>query len=190
MALSFSFPKKTAMKKILLPVILIMVSVFAGAQEIVIPNKPTMLINSRPGYLTYNEIAGGIGLGNTSVPFSRSYLGLLTIHSYQINKNFTAGGGTGALFYNGGTLVPLLLDFRYHFMINTFTPYILADGGLLLNFSELNSTRLYINPGIGVRYSFSSKIAVTFSTGFWIQSGAASRDSFIPVRLGMVYKPR
>lgn len=59
------------MKRIIFLTATILLTLYAGAQDIVLPNKPSTLINSRPGYLTFNELAGGIGLGNTSVPFSK-----------------------------------------------------------------------------------------------------------------------
>lgn len=178
------------MKRINFLIIALISTVALNAQDFVMPNRPKAILDSRSGYITFNELNGGIGLGAINVPFSKYFFGFTTIHGYQVNKDFVTCGGTGILFYNEGTLVPLFLDFRFNLRINTFTPYLMADGGMLLNFSNINSTRLFINPAIGVRYSLSVKLAATFSTGFWMQQGGGNRDSFIPFRAGIVYKPR
>ena len=74
-------------------------------QDRVIPNKPYSSLYSGPGYITNNEFTSGFGLGNVSLPFTKTFFGFNTIHGYQINRFFVISGGTGALFYNGGTLI-------------------------------------------------------------------------------------
>jgi len=116
--------------------------------------------------------------------------GFTTIHGYQMNKNFLLAGGAGALFYNGGMLIPLLMDFRYNIRISSFTPYAYSDGGVLINPSDpVEGSKIFINGGGGVRYSFSRKLAAAASVGYWVQNGL-SRDSFVVVKAGLTYKPR
>jgi len=177
------------MKRKLSIIILIISTVTViSAQDMVDPNRPGTLLNNNPGFITINELHFGIGLGTTNVPYSKSFFGFTTINGYQINKNFVAAAGTGLSFYNGGMLVPLFLDFRFRFNISQFTPYFFGDGGFLLNPSDLNSTKLFINPGLGIRYSFSKNLAANLGGGFLIQTGGGTRDTFINIKMGVTYK--
>lgn len=179
------------MKRTLLIMLMAIVGVITvSAQKTVSPNKPYSTLISTPGYVTINELTAGIGLGDIVVPYSKSFVGFTTIHAYQIDKNFVIGAGTGASFYNGGTLIPLFLDFRYRFYISTITPYLFGDGGFLFSLSDFNNeSRIFVNPGMGVRYTISEKIGITCGIGYWLQSGGSSyRDSFINFKLGATFK--
>ena len=146
------------------------------------------VLRSSSGFITINELTVGIGLGETGVPYSKSFFGITTVNGYQTDNNFIAAIGTGLSFYNGGMLVPLFLDFRYGFNIDQFNPYIFVDGGLLFNFSDFKEgTKLFINPGIGVRYYVSQKMAVTLGGGLLVQY-RPSRDAFINIKAGVSYK--
>ncbi|MCE5346083.1 MAG: hypothetical protein LLG13_07330 [Bacteroidales bacterium] len=170
----------------LLAVIFLSVS-FVSAQNKFTANRPEINLSSEPGYITINEFTAGFGLKDTSVPYSKSFFGFTTIHGYQIDKSFVVAGGTGVHFYNNGTLVPLFIDVRYRIIIDKFTPYAFGDGGLLLDFSAKKDTRLFINPGIGVRYTINRNFAVNLGTGLFSQFGDL-RDSFINLKTGVTYK--
>jgi len=173
---------------IIIVVICAIVTTTVSAQNIAVPNMPVTVLSREPGFITINEITFGIGLGDTDVDYSKTFIGFTTINGYQINKNFVAAAGTGLFFYNGGLLVPLFLDFRYRFNINQYTPYLFADGGFLLNFSEISSTKLFINPGIGIRYTFSRNIGVNLGSGLMVQTGDGNRDTFINIKSGVTFK--
>ena len=93
----------------------------------------------------------------------------------------------GLSFYDAGLLVPLFLDFRYTFINIKISPYIFGDGGLLLNVSDLNTTKLFINPGAGVRYSFNRSFAMTLGAGILSQVDGNNRASFVNLKAGGVY---
>jgi hypothetical protein len=173
---------------IIIVIICAIVTATVSAQDIILPNMPVKVLSSNSGFISINELTAGIGLGETIVPYSKSFIGFTTVNGYQINKNFVIAAGTGLYFYDGGLLVPLFLDFRYRFYIGVFTPYFFTDGGLLLNFSDINLTKPLINPGIGVRYSFSRKVAVNLGSGLLIQQGSSNRDAFINIKAGVTYK--
>jgi len=170
---------------VLATVILLAVSL-VSAQEMVNPNMPYVSLRDSPGYITINEFNTGVGLGVTSVPYSKFFFGINTIHGYQINESFVVGGGTGVSFYNDGTLVPLFIDVRYRFLVNKFTPFLIGDAGLLFGGGE---TRLFVNGGGGIRYALNDKFSIHFGSGLWIQNGN-TRDSFINFKFGLTYKPR
>lgn len=167
-------------------VVLVFTFSLASAQDKVAPNRPYVSLSAKSGYITINEFSAGTGLKVTDVPYSKSFFGINTIHGYQINESFVVGGGTGVLFYNEGSLIPLFADVRYRFLINKFTPYLFGDGGMLFGGGE---TRLFVNGGGGVRYTINDRLGIHFGTGLWIQNGT-TRDSFISFKLGVVFKPR
>ncbi len=149
---------------------------------------PSSAYQYKPGFITINVLTAGIGLKITDVPYSKSFIGFTTVNGYQINRNFIAAVGTGLSFYNGGMLIPLFLDFRYMYNLKQFTPFIVADGGFLLNFSNfIEGTKLFINPSIGIMYYLPKKIALTFGGGLLIQYGPI-RDSFLNLNVGAYYK--
>lgn len=158
-----------------------------SAQEKIDPNQPGTNLSTEKGYITINELQFGFGLGVIDVPYSKSFFGFTTVHGYQFNKSIVAAAGTGLSFYNGGLLVPLFLDFRYRFDIDQYTPYVFADGGFLLNFSDFGSTKLFINPGMGIRYAFNRNWAANLGAGVLVQHGGF-RDSFINFKMGATYK--
>ena len=170
-----------------LKLIIICACVTVSAQNEGSPNQPDNILPSGKGFISINELTVGIGLGETGIPYSKSYFGITTIYGYQTDFNFISAVGTGLSFYNGGTLVPLFLDFRYGFNIDRFNPYIFIDGGLLFNFSDFKEgTKLFINPGIGVRYCVSMKIAVTLGGGLLAQF-RPHRDAFANIKAGISY---
>lgn len=176
------------MKKLVIISFLLLLS-FASYAQLTRANKPWKTLNPEPGYITINEFTTAFGLGGTLALFSDRYFGFTTIHGQQVNDMFMVGAGTGALVYSDGLLIPLFIDMRMRLIPSIWTPYASASGGLLLNPSDFNhGLRMFINPSIGIRYSFTRVLAATFSTGLWIQMGSGSRASFVNVKAGMVYK--
>jgi hypothetical protein len=159
----------------------------ANAQQKVTPNKPFSTLRTSPGFVSINEVTVGFGLITNSTPDSKYFYGFTTILGYQLNNSFTAGAGIGVSFYDTNPLVPLFLDFRYSFMERQFSPYIYADGGLLLNTSNLDYTKLFINPGVGGRYTFGRKFAANASIGILSQVDGVNRASFLSFKMGGVY---
>ena len=158
------------------------------AQYKVVPNMPYSTLNTAPGFITINEATYGLGLSGTTAPFSKQFFGFTSVNGYQVNRNFIFAAGTGFSFYESGLLVPLFLDFRFSFYISHLTPYIFGDGGLLINVSDLNNTKLFINPGIGARYTLSRGIALNLGAGILSQVDGTVRESFLNLKFGMVYK--
>jgi hypothetical protein len=171
----------------LLFIILLCITSSAYSQYKVTPNKPFSTLRSSPGFVTINEITGGFGLKGKTYPYSKHFIGFTSIFGYQVNGNFFAGGGTGLSFYDAGLLVPLFLDFRFAFYNRQLTPYIFGDGGLMLNFSDLNTTKLFINPGGGVRYTIGKKLGANIGAGILSQVDGENRASFVNIKGGVVY---
>jgi hypothetical protein len=154
----------------------------------VVPNKPFSTLSSNPGFVTINELTGGLGLVGKSYPYSKHFFGFSSVNGYQVTSNFFLGAGLGISFYDAGVLVPLFLDIRYAFSTGQLSPYLYADGGLQLNVSNFNETKLFINPGVGARYALSRKLAVNISGGILSQVDGINRASFANFKLGVIYK--
>jgi hypothetical protein len=179
------------MKKLIIISILGLFVISASVQaQLVRGNRPYTSLSSGEGYITFNEFNYGIGLNGHTTPYSTKYIGFTSVHGYQINSIFMIGGGTGVLLYNDGLMIPLFVDIRVRFPLNTFTPYFSGEGGMLLNPSDFDSgTRMFVNPSAGVRYDLDNKLALTLSGGLWIQMGVnISRASFVNLKIGVVYK--
>jgi hypothetical protein len=174
--------------KISFIILLLFASALANAQEKVLPNRPFSLLKTTPGFISINEVTSGLGLSGKTFPYSQRFIGFTTVNGYQITKNFVVAGGAGAYFYESGLLIPVFLDLRYYFNISRLTPYVFSDGGLLLNFSDLNTTKLFINPGVGARFAVSRTTAFNLSAGVLAQVDGTVRESFGNVKFGVVYK--
>jgi opacity protein-like surface antigen len=158
------------------------------AQQRVVPNKPFSTLRSTPGFVTINELTGGFGLAGKASPYSKYFYGFSSVNGYQVNTEFFLGVGVGMSFYDAGLLVPLFLDFRYAFSTGQICPYLYADGGLRLQVSDLNQTKLFINPGVGARYALERNLALDISAGFLSHANGFNRESFINFKLGVIYK--
>lgn len=169
-------------------VIIFIATSIVTAQYKVVPNMPYSTLNTAPGFITINEATFGVGLSGTTAPFSKQFFGFTSVNGYQVNRNFIFAAGTGLSFYESGLLVPLFLDFRFSFYISRLTPYIFGDGGLLINVSDLNNTKLFINPGVGARYTLSRGIALNLGAGILSQVDGTVRESFLNLKFGLVYK--
>jgi len=180
------------MKKILIITLLLTAFTAITTSQVrrVTPNKPYLILNSRPGYITINEFTSGFGLSGTYSPYSKYYFGFTTIHGYQVDQNFAFGAGTGLSYYNDGILIPLFVDMRYRFIINTLTFYAFGDAGFLFSPDDLNKeTRIFLNAGPGIRLAINSKFALNVSPGIMTQMGPKSRASFLNFRIGVTFKP-
>ena len=177
------------MKRVIFSILFVAcITAVASAQYKINPNKPYSTLNSNPGLITINELIGGIGLAGTTHSYSKYFMGFTSVMGYQVNKNFLVGDGTGLYSYESGLLVPLFLDFRFAFNIAQLTPYLFGDGGVLLNFSEFTSSKLFINPGAGVRYALNRNVAINLGAGFLSQVDGTVRETFVNLKLGVVYK--
>jgi hypothetical protein len=169
-------------------IIIFSTALSVSAQYKVIPNKPYANLSTSSGFVTINEGTYGLGLSGKTFPFSKHFFGFTTVNGYQVNQNFILAAGTGFYIYESGLLIPLFLDFRYAFYINQLSPYLFSDGGLLINVSKLDNTKLFINPGVGVRYALSRNLALNLGAGILAQVDGTVRESFLNLKLGAVYK--
>jgi hypothetical protein len=168
------------------------------SQKPAIFKHQSVTINFNSGYVSINDITYGYGLGGFSEPYGRQYIGFTTMHGYQLNiyslhikRSVIAGIGSGVLFYSVQPLIPLYLDFRYIWDFDKISPFIWEDSGALLNFEDIiGSTKMFINSGAGIKLNISSSLTANFGAGLFVQMGPnGSRDSFVNLKVGVVYKP-
>lgn len=154
-----------------------------------IARTPKINYDWRPGFVSITELTGAIGLADTESELSAYYYGITTIAGYQFTRNIKAGLGAGVHFHNDGNLFPLFLDIRANINAQELVPFIAGSGGIMLDFTELDDTRVFINPMAGLRYVAANRTAVSFSTGVMVTTGGPqARKSFINFKLGIELK--
>ncbi len=156
-----------------------------------IAKTPKVNYDWQPGFVSISELTAAPGLGLTIDGLSRYYYGLTSVAGYQFTRNITLGAGAGVHIHDDGTLFPLFLDIRYAFNSQEFVPFLSGGGGIMLDFTDLESTRVFINPSAGIRYVMANRKSLSFSTGLMVTTGGANaRKSFINFRLGLQLKGR
>ena len=91
--------------------------------------------------------------------------------------------------HQDATLLPLFLDVRYSFNSREIVPYFAGDGGIMLDFSNLENTRVFINPSAGLKYLAANRTGISFSTGLMVSTGGPNaRKSFVNFKLGIEFK--
>jgi hypothetical protein len=154
--------------------------------ETVIDMKSRLAYDRKPGFVSITELTGGTGLNLTDAPYAKYYMGVTSTAGYQFTANIEAGAGTGILFHNAGTFIPLFLDARFSFGTGVVMPYLTAAGGLSFNLSdEGDRTWIFLNPAVGVRWVAADRRSFSFSAGLMTMSGNVNRNSFISFRLGI-----
>ena len=140
------------------------------------------------GFYNLTELSSGIGLSEIDIPYSGGFGGITTVNGYSINKTLKAGVGTGILFYNGGTVLPLYLDGRVYLGSGRLRPYLSGAGGALFRVGgEEASTRLFANPGIGLQIPMGIRSSLSLTAGLKSQLDQDKlRDSFATLKVGMM----
>jgi hypothetical protein len=189
------------MKKSLVLFVFTLIAAIAIGQKQFCSNRKVVTTNPNSGFVSINELHYGSGLGKTKTgPYAQQYTGFtsvlgyhVNIHGQHINRSFIAGAGTGVFVYEAGPLVPLFLDFRYLWNFKRVSPYVFEDSGAILDIQDLlNGSKMFINPGIGIKHKISNSLAVSLGTGLFVQMGGdlGTRESYMNYKLGLVYKPR
>ncbi|MBS0000477.1 MAG: hypothetical protein KFF73_15970 [Cyclobacteriaceae bacterium] len=185
------------MQKLILLMLMLPVAMpTASGQYYEGPYDPVKIHYKTPGFISINEIGYGSGLGESdtiSLKYSEYFVSVTSILGYYVSQNFIFGAGTGAYFYNGGTLIPIFGDMRFTYNFKRINPYASGSGGFLFYLSDPGSNiKLFISPMVGVRMVVTYSVAATASVGAHIQEGGAmeDRDTFINFKLGVHIKPR
>ena len=172
--------------------LLLFLSCLAGATaqpDERIARTPKVTYDWRPGFVSITELTGAIGLGQVDDPLSAYYYGLTTVAGYQFARNIRAGAGIGFHVHDEATLFPLYLDIRYSFNAQEIVPFLAGAGGIMLDFKELDNTRVFINPSVGLKYVAANRKSVSFSTGLMVTTGGPNaRKSFVNFKLGFELK--
>lgn len=179
------------MKSLLASLLFLIVSLStaAGQTDKRIAKNPKINYDWQPGFVNITELTEGLGLNLTYVPYSRNYFGITTVNGYQFSRNIKAGVGVGAHIYGDGVLVPVYVDARFNLNAQEYVPFISAAGGAELSLSNLNETsRIFINPAVGLKWVAANRLGVSFASGVMVMSGSKGRSSFVNFRLGVEFK--
>ena len=146
--------------------------------------------NPGSGFVNIAELSGSsFGLRHTSSPNEEYYLGITNIFGYQIDRHFMAGAGFGYMAYDSSTLFPLFLELRYTTCFKSINPWLFYDSGFLIDFINVaDGSQMFINPGVGLSWSFSTRIEVTLGTGLMMQMQPSHRTSFINFKFGLIFR--
>jgi len=148
------------------------------------------------GFYNVTEGQFGWGLKLTNVPFSHHFAGITTVNGWRFGNGLAVGAGVGYLGYNEGWLLPLYADGRYYIGKQKNKFFAMLSTGFLLNFTDFsNETNYFANPGAGIAIPLAKSTQLSFAVGFWSQfdkdvfndSGAGYRDSFINMKLGLIF---
>jgi len=181
-------------KLVIVYFLLILVSFTSYGQYYEGPYDPVKIHYKTPGFISVSEVSYGDGLGESGRPYSDYFVSITSVLGYYVSQNFMFGAGIGVYFYNGGSLIPIYADARFTFNFKKINPYIFADAGFLIDPEDPGSTtKLFMNPGLGVRFVLNYSLAAVAGVGGFVQEGGVSegdRDTFINYKLGLVIKPR
>jgi hypothetical protein len=152
------------------------------------------------GYYNLTELTYAFGLGITSTPFSYNHFGVTTVNGWRFTSGLALGGGVGYLQYNygeenAGWMLPVYGDLRYFIGQQKNKFFVMADGGMLINFTDFKENgRYFLNPGLGLIIPLTKSTQLSFSAGLFTQydynfpkKEAGYRDSFINMKLGLLF---
>jgi hypothetical protein len=149
-------------------------------------------MENAPGFVNITDFSYASGLKETEVAYGSHFFGISTMEAYKWNASLLTGVGVGANFYNGGNHFPLFLDGRYLIGQKVSKAFLDLQAGYLLGKDKTFShSRYYVNPSAGYSFSVKPKIMLNISVGVWAQwlaSVADHRDSFIDLKLGLMFK--
>lgn len=184
------------MKKLSHIIALLSIYVSALSQENGLTYRTTTLSKIKSGYININELTYAHGLGITSVPYSKHYYGLVTLHGYKYavpgiywKPAFIGGMAAGILFYDEGPLFPVQLEMRFLASQKKVAPWLNGSCGFLLNISDISgNSRYFLNAGGGLQFKLHNSLALTTGTGLLVQwYRDIPRDSFVNVRVGVAF---
>ena len=142
-------------------------------------------------FFTLTEFNSALGLVSIKYPESNYYVGISEVVGYKIKNNLWTGVGSGVLFYNGGTLLPLYLDTKYFLGQKDLRSFFNFNIGSLFRLSGVEVTpRVFINPGYGLKFKLSDNTALLTSVGIltqWEIQDTKHRDSFINFKIGVAF---
>jgi hypothetical protein len=115
------------------------------------------------GYRGFVELGGATGVGD----YGDGVFSFSTSHGYQINPYFYLGLGLGLDYHTSWeiAIVPVFIDIRTNFIDNSISPFFDIKAG----HSLFDGAGLYLNPNIGISFSFSPKFALNLGVGCNIQ---------------------
>ena len=142
------------------------------------------------GFVNITEVSGSsFGLSHDGSPNEDYYFGVTNIIGYQIDKHFIAGAGIGFTAYDSSNLYPVFLELRYTTCFKRINPYLFYDSGFLIDFKNIaEGSQMFINPGMGLSWSFSPRFEGTFGAGLMLQMQPSHRTSFINLKLGLIFR--
>jgi hypothetical protein len=168
-------------------ILTLLVSISSFSQYAPAITNPSFRYVATPGFVNTTEIIGGMGLCYCCPSNSDYFFGITNVFGYQISRNFLGGIGIGYFQFEDEFLLPLYLENKYSFHLKSFTPYIYADAGVLVDPAEIKESKIFINPGLGVSRSVSPHLEINLSAGYMVHTRSSSL-SFFTLKAGVIYR--
>lgn len=116
------------------------------------------------------SFSGEVGIG---VPFNTPKTMPVLLRAsayYNAGCRWELGVGSGVSFYDGETLIPLLVEVRFGFTRpRTFTPYLACAAGY--SFAPKSGTEggLLLSPAVGVKWKLRPRLKAHLAVGYELQ---------------------
>ena len=150
-------------------ILILLISTLSYSQYATVITNPSFRYVATPGFVNTTELNGGLGLCSCSPSNSAYFFGITNLFGYQISRNFLGGIGIGYFQFEDKALLPLYLENKYSFYLKSFTPYIYADAGALVDPAEIaDGSKIFVNPGLGVSRSISPHLEINQCSGISI----------------------
>ena len=110
----------------------------------------------------------GFNPNDDELPWNPYGKSLRLMVGYFVNPHLSAGIGFGADRYEsyGVNTLPLFADFRGYLKDKGNTPYVFADAGYSVRFSQAQDRGFLIDAGLGYKFLSSKKIGMTVAVGY------------------------
>jgi len=147
------------------------------------------------GLYNLTEVQYGFGLKLIDEPYAEYYAGLTNVTGWRFGSGLALGAGIGYHQYNGGYDIPIFGDARWYLGKQRVKFFVMGAGGFMANFKDFKDlSRVFVNPGAGIIVPLSKNMHLSFATGLLTQwdrnifeDGPGYRDSFINMRLGLIF---
>jgi hypothetical protein len=143
------------------------------------------------GYFNATELFIGFGIGNARLEnssmkvrnASRVY-GVRTTHGYYLNKHAALGIGLGFEAGNYATILPLYLDCRFPFGVNSSKISFNMAVGTAFTYAE---PTFILNPSVGLKQYLGNKASINISIGTNSRTLSIYDEKFYPSSSGYQY---
>lgn len=133
------------------------------------------------GYKGTVELGYAAGAGDVA----HNRMELLTVHGFQLNKNFSLGIGTGLQVWqvSDDITIPIFLDAEALLPKGVISPFASIRLGYVVNTRDeffFPKQGVYFNPSVGFRWAVEGNKAFRLNVGYLLQSSDFIHNAHLP----------